>query len=636
MIRPFQFPRKIKLMMEIVMTALRFLSQSVSGLAVALLAACASHQIAPSVQEQPLPPVSGEAAFSHPNMRPAQSADQALQTYGVYESVLAAAKNGDDIQPAQFLAQQGQSAMGESVRNEWLKSLAKRGQTAQFQQQYAQLDPAGRSQETRCYANLLGMENDPSFINELAEETGKLPAGCNSLLQARASQLNPSRAWRRVRGLISAGQTTDAANLAAALGSPLDSPTGFGAQENSLRDVIGANAQKSPDIAAARLQQLSGSLNSEQSGFAWGVLGLAQAKNLNMGSALNYYRNADRNQLNSEQFEWFARAALRQQNWAELANIIQTMPPKLQNDPTWQYWLARALAAQGKRNEAQALYQRAAASGRNFYAVLATEELGGRVNAQNNAPAAQDANIAQLGKDGAIQRALHLFHTSQQSGNWKMRRQAQNEWKYATRGMNEGTLLTAAQLASNHQFYEMSIHSADKTNKLLNYNLRYPTPFRDLVTQYGNENGVDPAWVYGLIRQESRFVMGAQSSVGAQGLMQVMPATASMIARKIGMDNSELYTMNGNIRMGTWYMADARNSLGNSDVLATAGYNAGPGRARKWQGASMEGAIYAETIPFNETRDYVKKVLTNSVYYANILGEPKTSLKQRLGMIPAR
>ena len=252
MIRPFQFPRKIKLMMEIIMTALRFLSQSIGGLAVAFLVACASHHTAPAVQEQPLQPVSGEAAFVHPNLRPAQSADQALQTYGVYESVLAAAKNGDDIQPAQFLAQQSQSAMGESVRNEWLKSLAKRGQTATFQQQYAQLDPEGRSQETRCYANLLGMENDSKFINELVEETGKLPAGCNNLLQARASQLNPSRAWRRVRGLISAGQTTDAANLAAALGSPLDSPTGFGAQENSLRDVIGTNAQKSPDTAAAR------------------------------------------------------------------------------------------------------------------------------------------------------------------------------------------------------------------------------------------------------------------------------------------------------------------------------------------------------------------------------------------------
>ena len=130
--------------------------------------------------------------------------------------------------------------------------------------------------------------------------------------------------------------------------------------------------------------------------------------------------------------------------------------------------------------------------------------------------------------------------------------------------------------------------------------------------------------------------MGAQSSVGAQGLMQVMPATAQEIARKIGMSSSELYSMEGNIRMGTWYMADARNNLKNNDVLATAGYNAGPGRARQWQGSAMEGAIYAETIPFNETRDYVKKVMTNAVYYASLLGERQTSLKQRMGVVPAK
>ncbi|KAB0302435.1 lytic transglycosylase domain-containing protein, partial [Klebsiella pneumoniae] len=91
------------------------------------------------------------------------------------------------------------------------------------------------------------------------------------------------------------------------------------------------------------------------------------------------------------------------------------------------------------------------------------------------------------------------------------------------------------------------------------------------------------AWVYGLIRQESRFVIGAQSRVGAQGLMQVMPATAHEIAGKIGMDAAQLYTADGNIRMGTWYMADTKRRLQNNEVLATAGYNAGPGRARRWQ-----------------------------------------------------
>ena len=119
--------------------------------------------------------------------------------------------------------------------------------------------------------------------------------------------------------------------------------------------------------------------------------------------------------------------------------------------------------------------------------------------------------------------------------------------------------------------------------------------------------------------------------------MQVMPATAQEIARKIGMSQSDLYTTEGNIRMGTWYMADTKARLSNSEVLASAGYNAGPSRARRWQGtAPMEAAIYAETIPFNETRDYVKKVMANATYYANLFNEPNVSLKQRIGTIPAR
>lgn len=624
--------------MELLMTLLRAIANSLGGLFIALLAACASEHTRHKPAEQPLAPVSADpdAAFSHPHELPYQAAQQTLADFSMLDSVLAAAKSGDDNTPAQFLARQSSSAMGESVRNEWLKSLGRRGQNALFAQQYALLDADGRSQETRCYAHLFGIENDAEFIGGLTEETGKLPAGCNTLLQARATQLNPSRAWRRVRGLISSGQTTDAGALAAALGSPLDAASGYGAQENMLSNVISPAAQKTPDAAAARLQQISGSLNNEQAGFAWGVLGLAHAKNQNMGGALAYYRNAERSQLTPDQFEWFARAALRQQNWAELAGIIRSMPPKLQNDPAWQYWLGRSLAAQGQQNEARALYQKAAASGRNFYAILATEEMGQHASTRSNAPAAADAHISRLAKDGAIARALDLFHTSRQGGDWKMRRQAQAEWRYATRGMNEGTLLAASKLAANHQFYEMSIYSADKTHNLLDFNLRYPTPYRDSVTQYSRQAGIDPAWVYGLIRQESRFVMGAKSGAGAQGLMQVMPATAALIARKTGMDSNDLYTTEGNIRMGTWYLADARNNLQGSEVLATAGYNAGPGRARKWQGQPMEGAIYAETIPFNETRDYVKKVLANSVYYANILGEPKTSLKQRLGTVPAR
>lgn len=628
------------------MTKRQFSSRGLTIAVFATLSACAIHPtsnqtVVPKVAHSDIvQPIVSTPTFQAPSARPMQSAEQIVNDFYRLDSIIAAAKQGNDAEVVAFLHTQNQSAMGETVRNEWLKNLARRGQVAAFAQEYAALSQAGRDKEVACYAHYFNTENQgATFIEDLLETTGKLPAGCHALLNTLAQQnaLNPSRAWRRVRGLISNGHLNDANQLATALGSPLNSPSGFGWQENLLQNVISPSAQKSPDTAAARLQSLSGSLNAEQTGFAWGVLGLAHAKNQNMHQALNYYRQAQRQQLNTEQFEWYARAALRLQQWPELANIIQAMPADLQNQPTWQYWLARSLAAQGNRHAAQTLYQRAAQSGRNFYAVLATEELGQRLNAQNNVGNMPAQQIHSLAQDGAIHRALSLFHTSKQQNSWKMRRQAQAEWRYATRDMNETALLTAAELAHQHEFYDMAIHSADKTNQLLNYRLRYLTPHHDLVSHYARQHHVDPAWVYGLIRQESRFVIGAQSGVGAQGLMQVMPATAREIARKIGMDSNELYTMQGNIRMGTWYMANARNRLQGNEVLATTGYNAGPGRARKWQASiPLEGAIYAETIPFNETRDYVKKVMTNAVYYAALLNQPQTSLKQRMGVIPAR
>ena len=613
----------------------RIAFNGITGIAVAILSACAAQQKPVELKPEPVAaqqPMTGVQALQ----RPSETPDKIVNDFYRFDSMQAAAKNGADAQVAQFLSTAQPSAMTESIRTAWLKNLGTRGDVAQFRQQYALLPEAGRDIETKCYAAAFGIEQNSRLVNDVLESGDKLSAGCFLLLQRNIGSVNQSRAWRRVRILLAADQVAYARTLAAALGSPLENTDGAGAQENQLRSVISTAAQKTPQASAMRLQQMAGSLTGEQAGFGWGVLATAYAKDQQFDQALALYVQADRSQLTQEHFDWFARSALRRKNWQTLDSVIASMPESGQRDATWLYWRGRALAAQGHSAEAQALYRQAAQTGRNFYAVLATEELGQRISTQNNVAQASAAQVEQISKDGAVHRALSLFHTSLQNQDWKMRRQAQNEWRYATREMNEPTLLAAAQLAYNHQFYEMAIYSADKTNHLLNYNLRYITPYRDLVQTYSRQHGVDAAWVYGLIRQESRFVMGAQSSVGAQGLMQVMPATAREIARKIGMDSQQLYTMDGNIRMGTWYMADARSRLQNNEVLATAGYNAGPGRARKWQGSAMEGAIYAETIPFSETRDYVKKVMTNAVYYASIMQQPNTSLKQRMGTVPGR
>lgn len=614
------------------MNVQRLFPLSLSLITAAVLSACAT-QNTPTASKTET--VVQPKSTSIPSRR-ADSESKILSDYSQYQSAIDAAKRGDDAWVQQFLSQASDSAMAENVRNEWLKTLGARGQWDLFRQEFSKLNAAGVAQEVQCYADL--SSGNYNKAAELVRVTGKLPAGCTRLVESAAAsgRLNTNDAWRRVRGLLSNSQTTDARNLAAALGSPFEGGA-QGTTEYSLLSVIGKDARKSAS-AAATLSGMESGLSREQRSFAWGVLGHYHAQSQNMPTALSYYgRVSDRKQLTDEQLEWYARAALRLQRWDELASVIQHMPEKLQKDPTWQYWLGRSFAAQGKSSQAKEMYEKAAASGRNFYAVMAGEELGRRINTRNNVSDADARDVRRMSEDGAIKRALVLFKNSQSNGDSKMRRQAQAEWRFATRDFNEDNLLTAAQVAFDNQFYDMAINSADRTDHKLNYKLRYLSPFKDLTVRYAEQAGVDPAWVYGLIRQESRFVMGAQSSVGAQGLMQVMPATAREIAGKIGMSSSELYTMDGNIRMGTWYMADAKRRLQNNEVMATAGYNAGPGRARNWQASSpLEGAIYAETIPLTETRDYVKKVMTNATYYASLFNEPQTSLKQRMGTVPGR
>jgi soluble lytic murein transglycosylase len=137
---------------------------------------------------------------------------------------------------------------------------------------------------------------------------------------------------------------------------------------------------------------------------------------------------------------------------------------------------------------------------------------------------------------------------------------------------------------------------------------------------------LDDAWVYGLMRQESRFITSAKSNVGASGLMQLMPATAKWVAKKIGLrdyNHGRVNDTETNVLLGTSYMRLVMENLDNHPVLASAAYNAGPGRAKKWRAdRPLEGAIYAETIPFSETRDYVKKVMSNSVYYSAVQRQP--------------
>ena len=207
-------------------------------------------------------------------------------------------------------------------------------------------------------------------------------------------------------------------------------------------------------------------------------------------------------------------------------------------------------------------------------------------------------------------------------------------------GMGDRQLLAAASLARNSNVLDRSISASVRTVMQHDFALRYPAPFRDLVDPQANRLALDHGWVYGLMRQESRFIMDAKSTVGAKGLMQLMPKTARWVAKKIGLKSyqpAKVAEMNTNVTLGTHYLSMVLASLDNQPVLAVAAYNAGPGRARRWRAEQpLEGAIYVETIPFNETRDYVKKVMSNAVYYSALFEDKQLSLKSRIGVVGPR
>lgn len=240
--------------------------------------------------------------------------------------------------------------------------------------------------------------------------------------------------------------------------------------------------------------------------------------------------------------------------------------------------------------------------------------------------------IAMIERLQGVRRALVLYRLN-------LRTEATREWAWVIRDLDDRRLLAAAEVARRNGIYDRAIHTADKTVQYHDFSLRFLAPHRDALRELLSQQELDEAWVYGLIRQESRFVSDAKSSAGATGLMQLMPGTAKWVAKRLGMRKppKTLAEVNTNLTLGTYYLKHVLTISDNQPLLASAAYNAGPSRAWQWRDEKpLEGAIYAETIPFSETRDYVKKVLSNSMYYASTFGHSVTTLKQRLGVVASK
>ena len=401
-------------------------------------------------------------------------------------------------------------------------------------------------------------------------------------------------------------------------------------------------AASDPDKAASLLDKRWGlMLSAEEKNWTWGAIGKQAAFKL-QDNASDYFAKVHKDSdLSDELLMWKVRAALRQGQWRQVLSATEAMSPEAQKDPAWTYWRARALLATASsdslRLQAQELL-RNIASVRGFYEQLALEELGHGIAVPPTPAALTPLEKAQAFANPGLQRALYAIQIG-------LRPEGNREWNYTTNlhtpgGMNDRELLAAADLACQRQVWDRCINTSERTKGVIDFEQRFPMPLREIVIRRANGIGLDPAYVYGLIRQESRFIMDARSHVGASGLMQVMPATAKWTAKKIGLTGftpDQITDKETNVAIGTGYLKLVLDDFGGSMPMAAAAYNAGPSRPRRWRdGPLLEAAIWAENVPFQETRDYVKKVLSNTINYAAIITGKPQSLKARLGTVGPR
>lgn len=348
--------------------------------------------------------------------------------------------------------------------------------------------------------------------------------------------------------------------------------------------------------------------------------------------ALQWFKQAGSTRLDKDQLAWYARSALRVQDWEQVLAAIDKMQAPQSEEGAWRYWKARALKAQKRTLEANTLFAKLSAE-RHFYGWLAQEEFDSIMSSSSQSYKPTQDEVNEIVDMPAMER-VEAFQRLQ------MRWEAKLEWAFAIKDFGDPQLLAAAEYAQQQKWYDLTVNTADKTTGVHNFTLRYPAPYRDLVKPSAEAYDLDEAWVYGITRQESRFMHFAKSGVGAAGLMQLMPATAKWVAKRIGINgyhHGMIHDLDTNITLGTYYMAYTKDLMNGQETMATAAYNAGPSRAKKWAAdAPLEGAIYAETIPFGETRLYVQKVMANAHLYAQQLGLKVISLKQRLGIVPGK
>jgi soluble lytic murein transglycosylase len=590
-----------------------------------------------------------------------QARGSVLEPWAAYWELSARLDEASPGEVQDFFNRYSGTYQEDRLRVEWLLQLGRNRDWVAFNRAYP-LYRMGDDKSLRCYGLLAehlatGADvKDAVLQNWLSIRDAEegCAAAAEQLVKDRA--VRPDLVWLRARlamendrlraatqavGIVKEGLAKTVAEIYASPAKYLnDKITALRPQTRELVSLaIIRLAYLDMDAAVSEMNNLrwKAQLTQEERSWIWGVIGKRAALKMSP-DASTYFAQGNFGQMHEDHLVWAVRVALRASKWQMVNDAIAAMPAATAADPAWVYWSARAQIAlnNSEATRTAALSRLQSIAGvRGFYEQLALEDLGQRITVpERPAPLTLEERDAARNNPG-LSRALYAIQIG-------LRSDGVREWNYSTNlhnpgGMDDRSLLAAAELACRAEVWDRCINSSERTKGVMDFEQRFPMPFKAAVLARTKQIGLDPAYVYGLIRQESRFIMDAKSGVGAAGLMQVMPATAKWTAKKIGLVDfqpQQITDRDVNIAIGTGYLKLLLDSFAGSMPMATAAYNAGPGRPRTWRnGPVLEAAIWAENIPFTETRDYVKKVLSNTANYAALITGQPQSLKARLGLV---
>ena len=571
--------------------------------------------------------------------------DYPLEPYLAYDELTARLKWASNDEIEKFLAEHGDLPQISWMKLRWLRWLAERGEWQTFINYY---DPKLNFTELDClygqYQLSHGMRAEGNATAEKLWLVGKSqPNACDPLFERWAAngQLTEQRRWQRtklavesgnyglanflIKGMPTLGERGKLMVEVAQKPQLLKNTARFAPADSTMSDVVGLGlrrlARQSPEDALALLDGYAQRMkfsSDEQVAIARQIgLRLAQRFDLRGLQVMAKYDPQLRDNTVSE---WRARLLLRHGRWEEAYQLTQNMPSDLASSNRWRYWNARSLQLAQPNSQQPAVLFQALAKERDFYGFMAADQVKAPY-ALNNQPLALDPKVVQKVRNTAgIKRAIE-FHERGQIVDGR------REWYHVSRLFSRDELVAQARLAYEMEWYFPAIRTISQAQYWDDLEVRFPMAHRNELVREAKRRDLHSSWVFAITRQESAFMADARSHAGAMGLMQLMPATAKETARKFGIPlASPQLALNPdtNIQLGAAYLSQVYGQFNGNRVLASAAYNAGPGRVRQWlRGANhLSYDVWVENIPFDETRQYVQNVLSYSVIYGQKLGAP--------------